>query len=89
MPPIDDIKPITAIFDRKAVNMTLPSVITALRVNMIRRMVTQMVIARLIPVAIKFGKKAFRKKKPAVDPNADLGNAADAPKLDVVDETNG
>lgn len=56
---------------------------------MIRRMVTQMVIARLIPVAIKFGKKAFRKKKPAVDPNADLGNAADAPKLDVVDETNG
>ena len=52
---------------------------------MIRRMVTQMVIARLIPVAIKFGKKAFsKKKKPAVDSNTNLG---DAPKLDVVDKT--
>lgn len=67
--------------------MTLASAITGLRLIMIRRMVTQMVIARLIPVVLKAGKKAFRKKKPAVDPNANLRDVNNAPKLDQVDQT--
>lgn len=38
---------------------------------MIRRMVTQLIIARLIPVAINAGKKAFRKKKAVPDQHAE------------------
>lgn len=38
---------------------------------MIKRMVTQLILARLVPVAINAGKKAFRKKKPAAEPSPD------------------
>ena len=48
---------------------------------MIRRMVTQLIIARLIPVAINAGKKAFSKKKRApeqsVEQNVNLGDGSD------------
>ena len=47
-----------------------------------RQMITRLILAQLVPLAIKAGKKAFRKKKPAVDPNAHLGKA---PKLDETD----
>ena len=53
-----------------------------------KRMITRLIIAQLIPVAIKVGKKAFSKKKPAIDPNPNLGDVTDAQKLDVVDKTN-
>ena len=54
-----------------------------------KRMITRLIIAQLIPVAIKVGKKAFSKKRPAAAPNANLGNVTDAPIIDVVDKTNG
>lgn len=51
-----------------------------------KRMITRLIIAQLIPVAIRVGKKAFRKKKPKVDPNPNLG---DVTKLDNIDKTIG
>ncbi len=42
---------------------------------MIKRMITRLIIAQLIPVAINAGKKAFRKKKPAVDANRQAADA--------------
>ncbi|MEP6342076.1 MAG: hypothetical protein ABJ275_02075 [Maricaulaceae bacterium] len=42
---------------------------------MFRRMITQLIIAQLIPVALKMVKKAFRKKKPPVEPKANLETA--------------
>ena len=56
---------------------------------MIRRMVTRLIVARLIPVAINAGKKAFRKKKPAAKATPHSRDVKDVPELDVVDETIG
>ena len=36
-----------------------------------KRMITRLIMAQLIPVGIKLVKKAFRKKKQAVDPHLD------------------
>lgn len=67
--------------------MNVLSAATDLKVSMIKRIVTRLIIARLIPVAINAGKKAFRKRKSAVDPKANIGDVTDAPKLDVIDKT--
>lgn len=53
---------------------------------MIKRMVTRLIIAQLIPVAINAGKKAFRKKKPAANPRPTVGDVNNAPKQDTVEK---
>lgn len=42
--------------------------------SMLRRLITQLIIAQLIPVALKMVKKAFRKKTSAAEPKANLQN---------------
>ena len=49
-----------------------------------RQMIIRLLMAKLIPVGIKFVTQAFRKKKPAVDPN--LKGPNEAPTLDQVDK---
>lgn len=49
-----------------------------------RRMITRLIIARMIPVAINAGKKAFRKRKSAAKARDGMGDEIDAPKLEEV-----
>lgn len=67
--------------------MTVSPLKTGLWAGMMRRIVTRLIIANLIPVAIKAGKKAFSKrKKPArVEPNNPAQNLDQASNLDPVE----
>jgi len=49
-----------------------------------KRMITRLIMAQLIPVAIKFITKAFRKKKQAPDPH--LEGQHDQHRLDDLDQ---
>ena len=50
-----------------------------------RRMITRLIMAQLIPVGIRMAKKAFRKKKSVADDNAALDANAHHERLDTDD----
>ena len=56
----------------------------ALRSDVVKRMITRLIMAQLIPVAIKLITKAFRKKKQAPDPHLD--GQQDQHRLDDLDQ---
>jgi len=52
-----------------------------------RRMITRLIIARLIPVAINAGKKALRKRKAAKSKQRnDIGDGINAPNVNDVEK---
>ena len=52
---------------------------------MMKRMITRLIMAQLIPVAIKFVTKAFRKKKTSGEPQLDGQQGQQ--RLDGLDQT--
>lgn len=50
-----------------------------------KRMITRLIMAQLVPVAIKFVTKAFRKRKASAD--AHLDGQQDQHRLDGLDQT--